>query len=1780
MIDHDVAQELAASALDFDLSPEDDQRLLAHIVDCAACRAFAEGLDADRRGLADLAAFDTPDRVRASVLEAVEMDEPGASTVAATAEPLAAGTPPRRTRMSLAIPRRYRWPMVMATAAVVVVALIGGSLAWRPSSTGPDVALGSPSATLPSGTPLPSIDPGSRLAARAWTPVADLTADDVAGGVVGLASGFRIASLDGTPAVDVAARLTVQPPIAFSVSADPDGKSAHLTPTGPLTPGAAYRFSLKSADGREVGTWAFQAHQPLRIVGNVPADTETDVPLATGIEVTFDQDGVADAASHVTITPAIDGRFEQHGRTLAYVPDKPLSPATIYTIAVSPGIEVGSTGERLEKGITFRFETAAQAAPAAATTFQFSDDLFESATKDQPIIAVWAFQDTPDEETPPPPPTSAPIEVYRIDGLDAAMAVYREIRAYPRWSRYSTADLAPTSGLTKVMALDARLQDSQGTLWTQLPDRLAAGWYLIQLTSPSRPIQAMLQVTDIASYLVVSDTKTLLWTNDLATGGPLVGAVATAAGSDLGRTTADGTLVISTPSSVVPEPLGTCKDPCIELITVHDGDRSSFVPATEPSNPEGKGFPGWQPSGDDGLRYWHAFDTDRSVYRSTDTVNTWGVIRDRDEGTVPKDVTISLAAIDSDSGTSGPPLVTAMVHPNKTGVFATSIALNALPVGSYELDLRTGDRLVATTGFQVDRILKPAYRLDIATGRRIYVVGDQIRVTAHATFYEGTPVPGVALRTSGFLDSSLTTDATGTATRKTIAHIPNDEGVEPDGQPQILSIDVTPASAEEGEIVGSGREIVVFPSHWTIAATATIRDGRARATGTLSEIDRNRLEREVSAGADAWSLDAAGKAVANHTVTLTFYDVTMIKRQSGTRYDFVEKKVVPVYEYDTSERVADTIRVRTDSKGRFSASIHAADGHAYRVRATATDTDGHVARWIEWANEPYLLGVVDQGPTLTLTADPRQSAWEFGVGDPIDLKMSDPAAAGQGATDRYLFYTAQRGIRDVVVQDSARFRSTFGRSAAPDLRIDGVRFNGSRYSTTTTFAAALRTADRALTVGVSTDAARYAPGSDVRVTVTTKDRSGHPVAATVVLRAVDEKLFTLGGAVAADPLGEIYAEVDSGIHVIYRSHRSPRPNDDGGGGDTTGGGRDDFRDSLLFESVETGADGRATVTMHLSDDLTSWHVSASAIGADLQAGEGDVLVPVGLPFFVEATLAPEYLVTDRPEAGIRAFGTSLKATSVVTFAVDSDDLGMHLSGLRADAFKTVRVPLPVLSLGRHEITITARTGSGPTALEDRLTRTFTVVASRVEQTRTTYQEIAGVSHVQGGDGLTEVTVADVGVGRYAPLLLELADTNSGRLENVLAAAVASALTGSRFAAATAGDVTAFDGSAYQTPDGGLAVVPYASSDLEASVLAALIAPDRFDAGMLTTYLRTVAGNEKETRERRTFALAGLAGLGAGVLPEIRAAAADPDLTIRERLLLGIGAAALGDAATAHAIAASLIDAYGEAVGDQARLRVGGSAADVTEATALMSLLAASNDDPLGPRFWAYVEANPDQDTTYALHAVGFVTRMLAHTAPTAASFAYTVDGTRKIVELGPGEASHLTILGSQVAALTVEPVSGHIAVTTSWREPVDPATFTTDPDVSLVRTVKPSGAIKAGDLVTVDLVVDLGKLTGTSCYEVTDFVPSGLVPVGNVRAWMDPEEDASLLARNATYPYAEVGQRVSFCAEPPAKGHTIDLRYVARVISTGTYTWETAIAQSPTADGRAALTGATKVTIR
>ena len=94
----------------------------------------------------------------------------------------------------------------------------------------------------------------------------------------------------------------------------------------------------------------------------------------------------------MTIEPKTAGRFEQHGRVLAFVPDA-LKPGTIYTVTVGRGITAGPGGKPMAEDLRFQFETDKAGSSAPAAIFQFADVLFESGTTSRPIISMWASDD-------------------------------------------------------------------------------------------------------------------------------------------------------------------------------------------------------------------------------------------------------------------------------------------------------------------------------------------------------------------------------------------------------------------------------------------------------------------------------------------------------------------------------------------------------------------------------------------------------------------------------------------------------------------------------------------------------------------------------------------------------------------------------------------------------------------------------------------------------------------------------------------------------------------------------------------------------------------------------------------------------------------------------------------------------------------------------------------------------------------------------------------------------------------------------------------------------------------------------------------------------------------------------------------------------------------------------------------------------------------------------------------------------------------------------------------
>ncbi len=1671
---------------------------------------------------------------------------------------------------------------VVALVGIFLVQVSGGPIASPSASPGASQSAARPTASprppaspLPLPTPGASPEPWEDFELPAALLVAELspTASDTAGVKVG--SGFRLRSLDGTPAVALARGLQSQPAVALSIQPGESDDVAILTPAVALDPGATYRFRLFSPDGALGGSWAFQTQRPVHVTGTLPGDMETAVPLTTGIEVTFDQDGSTDIAAHFRIEPAVDGRFEQHGRTWAFVPETRLRAATAYRVTITRGVALEGSDQVLEDDVSFRFETARAGTPVREFALQFESPLMALRPSDR--VALPIAHDDDDEEWAVSWPTSLPVEVYLLPNRAATIDAATRLTGPDSWLRASGAGLVPTSDLQRVARVDAPIargrDDSPSLL--MVPVDLDPGAYVVVVPRERGPVQALLQIRNLGAYGLSTDTRSVVWVHDLQSLDPVGGAVvATADGRELARTAADGLADFATPPALVPQAPDEEWTPWPTVISVTTPSGRWLVVALGIRTSYWTSYLNNRPSSADEPmnRWWLLLETDRDQYRQTDTIRAWGFVRERSDRSVPVDVELRLYPED---GLGDAPLARVSVQPTAQGVFLAELPIAFLPMGDYALGLFVGDREASTTWLSVSQIRKPSYRLDIATDRLVYLDEDRISVTIHATFFDGTPVPNAELRvrTGSWSDEdrdqtvAVTTDALGVARAAVTARYGNKRREGWDYQ----FVYVRPVNPEEGSIQGED-QVMVFPSKAWLAADAELDGTNLEVAGRLTRVDFDAVQAALADGSWDWDADPSGRPIDAASVRATVIQHVTTRRQVGTTYDYIEKVVVPIYHYDTVERTVGTYQATTRSDGSFHLAVDVPKAtDDYTVVLRSADGAGRPIQLETWAQpkirpaarlQPSYLGTYPTGcggvPDHVVGLD--QTAV-------LTLHDGDGRVADDG---RFLFLVGARGLVDAQVSAGSTFQRTLRSSDLPGFTVRAVQVTEVGY-TVADVGVRVDQDDMRLTVRLAPDHEAYRPGGTVTLGVTTLGPGGDPVAAEVVLQAVDEKLYAIGAAHVPDVLPWLMREVGDGFLQATASHSATRTYEGGCGATGGDGEREDFEDVVTFQLVRTGADGRGTATFKLSDDLTSWRLTATAISGDLRAGSGTTLVPVTLPFFVEAVLAPDYLVGEQPVLRLRGFGTSLEADDPVRYTVAAPSLGLTDTTVQGRAFTAARIPLPAVTAGDHRITIT---GHGPDGLTDTLVRVVRVVPSRLAGINTRYDLLDAGYEPPGGEGLTHYLVVDAGRGSLVPLLEELAWTRSARFDRALAAEAARQLLIDEFGFdPTTLPETGFDSSAYD--HGLVALLPYGSGDLELTALAALVAPDDVSPDGLRARLGRDDDGEDGgplTREARIIALAGLAALGDDVLAELRTMASEP-LTVRERLWLALGIAASGDENGARAIERALLDTHGQRLGPWVRLEVGHSIEDTLEAAGLLLVLSARLGEPFGRDVARYLADHPSRERSFALQELAYAQSVAERSPRTATRFAWTVAGARHEVDLAPGRSFTVVLSAAQRQGFRLEPLAGELAVVSSWEGDLDPMPGGTL--ARIARSVTPAGDVAEDALVRVSITVEFGRLATAGCWQITDLVPSGLVPLSYGEAEYEDEEDPS---GSREWPYAIEGQRVSWCMSVDNPSRRVD--YLARVVSPGTFTWEPAIIQAVDAPEIGAATEATTFRIR
>ncbi len=832
--------------------------------------------------------------------------------------------------------------------------------------------------------------------------------------------------------------LQVEPAVELDVERE-DAHRYRITPAEPLEPGRVYHFSLaETASAPHVlASWAFQTKSPIGIVQTLPRDQATGVPLNTGIELTFSHDSVQNLAGHLQIDPPVEGRFEVHKRVVVFVP-KELMPGTLYTVTVRAGVGVRGTNDVMADDFVLQFETGGTERSGLVPSLpvrNFSRKISEASTTETPALQMYSSHAMPAETT---------VGVYRYPALERFLAAFQEFQDLPSWASVTRDSfLAETGGLELVATFEAAVEqlDRSGS-FLRFPEPLPEGFYLVQVQFEDRPIQAWLQVTDVATYLSVSRDKTLVWVNDLATKGPLEGARIQLLGTaDEAVTDAEGIAFFETPAEIVSsEPTGRgyvrAETSGNLLVTAPDG-RVAVVPlqGVRPYSYYGSyNSYGYTYAGDE---YWHYISTDRPLYLPSDTVRFWGVARQRENPPASETLTVELTGSDYFDYYYRPVRIAETeVSTSSLGTFSGELSFQGLSPGYYGLTVKAGDQPIDSIGIAVETYTKPAYTIDVVPSRQAVFAGEEVDFAVKATFFEGSPVPQLRLRYSGDVSNELTTDEQGEAVVTITA--------QPKGTYRVSStfLSFTPVLAEEGEIIGEAW-VSVHPASLTISASSELEDDQGIIEGTVHHVDLSRINDGSAKGFDDYLGDPAGGVTVSARVT----EVSWERREVGEYYDFIAKIVRKEYEYDRIETPLGTFALTTDAGGAFQHTFPVDAEKYYEIDLSVTDASGREA-----TRDLFLSGrrsLYNARSDLVYLADPAGSTRGFGgsndfsIGDEVVLEMRRGAdLLPSDGESRYLFYQAQNGLREYRVQADSTLRFPFDEGDVPSTTVLGVWFNG------------------------------------------------------------------------------------------------------------------------------------------------------------------------------------------------------------------------------------------------------------------------------------------------------------------------------------------------------------------------------------------------------------------------------------------------------------------------------------------------------------------------------------------------------------------------------------------------------------------------------------------------------------------------------------------------------------------------------------------------------------------
>ncbi len=899
-----------------------------------------------------------------------------------------------------------------------------------------------------------------------------------------------------------------------------DGKNRfRIKPKNELSGNAIYKVSIAEGVAERDFAWAFQVRAPFGVISTFPRNQATGVPVNSSIEVTFNREQIENPEKYFSITPAVTGKYEVHNDTVLFVPTKPLAEKTIYTVTVAKGLTAKNSSENLATEIVFAFETS-QTSYQPYSSFSLPEELVQFPTDRQPALQVYAYNTTLN---------NAQASVYAFSSKEDFVKAYYESRDWDLgWSYYyrqTGSGLANTEKLTRVSSFKPEIINFEYQSWLEIPDKLPAGYYVLDIQAGDIRRQAWILVNDISHYYTLTEQNGLVWAYGFSQKKPLSAATvayydASGVRHELAKTDQEGLAEFTVPEALKAGELNSPDYASPKLLEIQQSGQPASLALVSA---------GWwySTAGNTQDDYWKYVSTERYTYKLADSVKFWGVLKGKSQDIRNQQVTVQLREgyyyygnysmpgyVNQDR-----PLAETQTTISQFDTFSGKLDFKGAKPGTYNLVVLHNGKVITQTSVEILNYSKPLYHITVTPSKPVVFTGEPVDFLVKAEFYDGTPVGQLALKYTGYYNREISGQVTLNAKGEGKVTI-TPEYFESNYYPYTLSLSFYPDLAEEGEIMSeSTGSALVFGPRVYLQASQKYNDNNSFSITAKTNF--------ITINSEPTNRDSAGilpeyidKAAPGVELTAEIEKTEYLKIDAGTAYDPINKISVPQYKYEEKKTIVQQIRSVTNGSGEwvFNTELPKVERGFYQIRISGTDGGGRKLSATLWPyyyrnyEGFYYSGSTSNSNRVVLSlgfegGTERDYNRQFSVGEQVPLK-AEILDGKQLVSGKTLYYRyGHSGLGEIKLTGEDTWQDKFGKDYKPAVSYRAVVFGPYGFVESNSLFAAYKQSDAKLNIEISPDKANYRPGDTATIGVSVKDKDGKIHDGEVNLSVVDEAVF-------------------------------------------------------------------------------------------------------------------------------------------------------------------------------------------------------------------------------------------------------------------------------------------------------------------------------------------------------------------------------------------------------------------------------------------------------------------------------------------------------------------------------------------------------------------------------------------------------------------------------------------------------------------------------------------------